>query len=168
MDLNAIDNAGWTALMLTCKKCRKKVIKMLLKCVLYHCNKGSKIKALFLYLADLFYTLLCALKGNKETPFNQQQHDKSIMFKNEQLYVPYRCLRYFYIRSEKPPEASYLQERRCRIFTEISYANQGPLPDLAKKQPASFLPHIFVLIHVSVRNTERMQNYVFREAGQQI
>ena len=42
---------------------------------------------------------------------------------------------------------------------------RAPLPDLAKKQPASFLPHIFVLIHVSVRNTERMQNYVFREAG---
>ena len=40
---------------------------------------------------------------------------------------------------------------------------RAPLPDLAKKQPASFLPHIFVLIHVSVRNTERMQNYVFRE-----
>ena len=42
---------------------------------------------------------------------------------------------------------------------------RAPLPDLAKKQPASFLPHIFVLIHVSVRNTERMQNYVFRGAG---
>ena len=65
------------------------------------------------------------------------------MFKNEQLYVPYRCLRYFYIRSEKPPEASYLQERRCRIFTEISYANQGPPSRLGKETTCVIPPTHF-------------------------
>ena len=58
--------------MLACKKCHKKSRQNALENVCYNTetNEGFKIKALFLYIADLFYILLCALKWNKETPFN--------------------------------------------------------------------------------------------------
>ena len=62
--------------MLACKKCHKKSRQNALENVCYNTetNEGFKIKALFLYIAVLLiyftYYVLCALKGNKETPFN--------------------------------------------------------------------------------------------------